>query len=121
MAVEKPADKATDKDVWATGKDTWTVDKDTWTVDEDTVRRVAKVARLKLTEEELQSFTNQLRSVLDAFRKMDEVDTKDVEPSFHPQQLANDWREDEAKQWHWQPLANTKHKEGKNFKGPKIV
>ncbi len=95
--------------------------KDYWNVDEKLVKRVAKVARLNLTEEELESFTRQLRSVLDAFRKIDEVDTEGVEPSFHPQPLSNDWREDEVKPWKWKPLDNTKHKEGKSFKGPKIV
>jgi aspartyl-tRNA(Asn)/glutamyl-tRNA(Gln) amidotransferase subunit C len=94
---------------------------DCWNVDEDLVRKVAKVARLELTDEELDDFTVQIRSVLNAFRKIDEVDTTDVEPSFHPQPLSNDWREDEVRRWQWKPLENTKHKEGKNFKGPKIV
>ena len=85
------------------------------------MKRVAKVARLELTEDELKKFTEQLKSVLEAFKRIDEVDTAKVEPSFHPQPLSNDWREDEVKPWKWKPLENTKHKEGKNFKGPKIV
>ena len=92
-----------------------------WDVNEELVKRVAKIARLELTGEEIQRFTAQLRSILDAFKKIDEVGTEGVKPSFHPQQLSNDWREDEAKPWHWQPLSNTKHKEGKHFKGPRIV
>jgi aspartyl-tRNA(Asn)/glutamyl-tRNA(Gln) amidotransferase subunit C len=95
--------------------------KSYWDVDEELVKRVAKVARIDLTENELNSFTVQIRSVLNAFRKIDEVDTSNVEPSFHPQPLSNDWREDEVEPWQWNPLENTKHKEGKNFKGPKIV
>lgn len=92
-----------------------------WSVNKDLVEHVAKIARLELTEEEIERFTIQLKAVLKAFKNIDEVDTSDVKPSFHPQPLANNWREDEVKLWKWQPLDNTKHKEGKYFKGPKIV
>jgi aspartyl-tRNA(Asn)/glutamyl-tRNA(Gln) amidotransferase subunit C len=92
-----------------------------WDVDEGIVKKVAKVARLELSEAEIKSFTVQLKGVLETFGKIDKVDTKGVEPSFHPQPLSNDWREDQAKPWKWEPLGNTKHKEGKYFKGPRIV
>ena len=92
-----------------------------WSVDESMVRRVATIARLNLTDDEAKKFTAQLKSILQAFRDLDEVDTANVRPSFHPQELKNDWREDEVRPWQWQPLANTKHKEGKHFKGPRIV
>jgi aspartyl-tRNA(Asn)/glutamyl-tRNA(Gln) amidotransferase subunit C len=90
-------------------------------VTKETIRHVAKIARLQLTEEEIEKFTVQLKDVLDSFRKIDEVNTKDVKPSFHPQEIKNVFREDKVKKWKWEPLENTKHKEGKYFKGPKIV
>jgi len=99
-------------------------EEDYWKVDSKTVEHVAKLARLELTDEEKKKFTKQLADVLDAFKKINEVDTKGVEPSFHPQELKNDWREDKVEKWKWQPfgpLDNTTHKEGKFFKGPKIV
>jgi len=95
--------------------------KEYWRIDKKLVERVAKVARVKLTEQELDKFSKQMESILQAFKEMDKVDTADVKPSFHPQELKNDWREDEVEPWKWIPLANTKHKEGKNFKGPRIV
>ncbi len=96
-------------------------EKDYWKIDRKLVKHVAQIARLELTEEELNKFTEQLKSILHAFKSIDAVDTANVEPSFHPQPLKNDWRDDKVKPWQWQPLANTKHKEGKYFKGPKIV
>ena len=90
-------------------------------VTKETIKHVAKIARLQLTEDEIERFTVQLKDVLDSFKKIDAVDTKDVKPSFHPQEIKNVFREDKVKKWKWDPLENTKHKEGKHFKGPKIV
>jgi aspartyl-tRNA(Asn)/glutamyl-tRNA(Gln) amidotransferase subunit C len=94
---------------------------DYWKIDKELMERVASNARLKLTDEEMEKFLKQLGDVLSAFKKIDEVDTKDVKPSFHPQEIKNVLREDVAVEWKWSPLENTKHKEGKHFKGPKIV
>jgi aspartyl-tRNA(Asn)/glutamyl-tRNA(Gln) amidotransferase subunit C len=93
---------------------------DQWTIDRGLVERIAKVARLELTEDEIEKFTKQLKVILEAFRELDVVDTEGVEPSFHPQELSNVLREDETTIWSWDPLENTEHKEGRHFKGPRI-
>jgi aspartyl-tRNA(Asn)/glutamyl-tRNA(Gln) amidotransferase subunit C len=93
---------------------------DQWTIDRELVERIARVARLELTEEEIEKFTGQLKVILESFRELDEVDTEGVEPSFHPQELSNVLREDETTFWSWNPLENTEHKEGSHFKGPRI-
>ncbi|MBI2547200.1 MAG: Asp-tRNA(Asn)/Glu-tRNA(Gln) amidotransferase subunit GatC [Candidatus Aenigmarchaeota archaeon] len=85
------------------------------------MERVSKNARLKLSEEETSKFTQQLKDVLGAFKSLDEVDTGNVKPSFHPQEISDVYREDKAEKFDWDPLSNTKHKEGKYFKGPRIV
>jgi len=90
-------------------------------ITEDTVKHVAKIARLDLTESEIKKFTQQLKDILEAFKKLDEVDTTNVKPSFHPQEIKNVLRNDEPKKWKWDSLANTKQKEGKYFKGPRAV
>ncbi len=90
-------------------------------IDEETVEYVAKLARLSLTKQEIEKFARQLEDVLKAFKKIDEVETKDMEPSFHPIEMKNVMREDEAKKWEWDPFGNAKNKEGKHFKGPRIV
>ncbi len=93
---------------------------DQWTIDRGLVERIAKVARLELTEDEIDKFTKQLKVILEAFRELDDVDTEGVEPSFHPQELSNVLREDEVTSWSWDPLENTEHREGRYFKGPRI-
>lgn len=94
---------------------------DYWKIDKELVKRVSDNARLKLTEEETEKFTKQMSDILGAFRSLDEVDTKDVKPSFHPQEISDVYREDKAEKFDWRPLANTKNKEKKYFKGPRIV
>jgi aspartyl-tRNA(Asn)/glutamyl-tRNA(Gln) amidotransferase subunit C len=89
--------------------------------DKELVEHVAKLARIKILEEEKAEFASQFNSILQFFSKIDEVNTENVEPAFQPINLKNVLREDEVKKFDWDPLANTKHKENKHFKGPKIV
>ncbi len=90
-------------------------------IDRELLEHIAEVSRLKLTDEELERFTEQLKVILGAFREIDEVDTEGVEPSFHPSELKDALREDEAKPWDWDPLGNSGHKERRQFKGPRIT
>ena len=92
-----------------------------WEIDRKLLEHLAEVSRLELTEEELERFTDQLRVILDAFREIDSVETDGVEPSFHPSELKNVWRDDVAEPWDWDPLGNARHKEGWYFKGPRIT
>lgn len=90
-------------------------------VDKKLVEHVAKLARIKISEEEKDEFTSQFDSILNFFSKIDEIDTENIEPAFQPINLKNVLREDEVKEFEWDPLANTKHKENKYFKGPRII
>ena len=90
-------------------------------IDRKLLERLAEVSRIDLTEEELERFTDQLKVILEAFREVDKVDTDGVEPSFHPLNMKNVLREDKEKSWEWDPRANSKHTEGKYFKGPRIA
>lgn len=58
------------------------------------VRNVARLARLKLTENELEMFTAQLGRILEYVHILDQLDTQDVEPMAHAVNLANVFRED---------------------------
>ena len=86
----------------------------------DLVERLAKAARLNLTEEETTKYTQQLSVILEAFNELDQVDTEGIEPSYHPIELEDALRDDEPKKWEWEPLANVVDKEGRNIRGPKI-
>jgi aspartyl-tRNA(Asn)/glutamyl-tRNA(Gln) amidotransferase subunit C len=62
----------------------------------DDVQKVARLARLKLREDELDRFTSQLGQVLEYVRLLDELDTRDVEPMAHAVEVTNVWRADEV-------------------------
>jgi aspartyl-tRNA(Asn)/glutamyl-tRNA(Gln) amidotransferase subunit C len=61
----------------------------------DEVLHVARLARLELTEAEIELFQEQLSEILDAVSKVSELDLKDVPPTAHPLDVANAWAEDE--------------------------
>jgi aspartyl-tRNA(Asn)/glutamyl-tRNA(Gln) amidotransferase subunit C len=58
------------------------------------VEHVARLARLQLTEDELQRYTEQLGSMLDHFRDIDALDLAEVEPMNQPLSLSNVLRDD---------------------------
>ena len=90
-------------------------------VSEDVIRKVAKIARLELTDEEVEEFTKQIDDILEAFKSLEKVDTKDVKPSFQPIEIKNVWRKDKVKDYEWDPLSNADNKEDNYFKGPRSV
>ncbi len=49
-------------------------------VDEKTVRRIARLARIKITDAEAQSLDKELTQILEWVEQLDEVDTSGVEP-----------------------------------------
>lgn len=49
-------------------------------VDEATVRRIARLARIKITDGEAQSLQKELSGILDWVKQLDEVDTTSIEP-----------------------------------------
>ena len=61
------------------------------------VLHVARLARLELTEEEVERFQEQLSAILEAVSKVSELDLADVPPTSHPLEIANAWAEDEPR------------------------
>ena len=49
-------------------------------VDEATVRRIARLARIKVSDEEAKGLEKELSGILDWVKQLDEVDTSAVEP-----------------------------------------
>jgi len=58
------------------------------------VEHVAKLARLELSEQEKETFTEQMNAILKYAEKLNELNTDDVEPTSHPMPLSNVLRED---------------------------
>jgi aspartyl-tRNA(Asn)/glutamyl-tRNA(Gln) amidotransferase subunit C len=61
------------------------------------VAHVAKLARLDVTEAELDLYTGQLADVLDHARDVASLDTAGVPPTAHPLPIRNVLREDEPR------------------------
>ncbi|HSL63317.1 MAG TPA: Asp-tRNA(Asn)/Glu-tRNA(Gln) amidotransferase subunit GatC [Gaiellaceae bacterium] len=61
------------------------------------VLHVARLARLDLTEEEVERLGGQLDAILEAVSKVAELDLADVPPTSHPLDVVNVWREDEPR------------------------
>ena len=62
----------------------------------DDVAHVARLARLELGPDELESFTSQLGDVLDHAADLDSLDLDGVKPTAHPLPLSNALRPDEV-------------------------
>ena len=66
-------------------------------ISRDEVRHVARLARLELSDDELEHFGGQLDAILEAVGKVAELDLDGVEPTAHPLELANVWAADEPR------------------------
>jgi aspartyl-tRNA(Asn)/glutamyl-tRNA(Gln) amidotransferase subunit C len=89
-------------------------------ISREQVLHVAELARLALTEEEVERFTEQLDAILEAVGKVSELDLADVEPTSHPLELVNVWREDEPRPSldAEEALVNAPDREGNAFRVP---
>lgn len=94
---------------------------DYWKISKELVERIALISKLELSDKEKEQYRGQLEDVLKAFKALDEVDTKDTEPAFHPRPVENSWREDKVSETPWEPLSEIKEKENGFYKGPRII
>jgi len=63
-------------------------------ISRDQVLHVARLARLDLSDDEVERLTAELGAILDAVSKVSELDLADVPPTSHPLALVNAWAED---------------------------
>ncbi len=92
------------------------------TIDETRVRHMARLARLALSETEVQLYAGQLGRILDYVQQLQAVDTRGVEPLAHPLPLTDVVRDD-------QPgptlgdlaLVNAPQREARFFKVPPVL
>lgn len=61
------------------------------------VQHIAKLARLGLTEKEVDKFRKELSEILDYMAKLKEIEVAKVKPTSHPLKVENMTRRDEAK------------------------
>jgi aspartyl-tRNA(Asn)/glutamyl-tRNA(Gln) amidotransferase subunit C len=89
-------------------------------ISRDEVLHVARLARLALTDEEVERLGAQLNAILEAVSKVAELDLEDVEPTAHPLELVNVWAEDEPRESLAvdEALANAPEREAGFFRVP---
>jgi aspartyl-tRNA(Asn)/glutamyl-tRNA(Gln) amidotransferase subunit C len=92
-------------------------------ISRDDVKHVAILARLNLSDPEIEILTRQLDSILAYVDKLNELDTSGVEPMSHVSDVSNAFRKDMSQESFPQALAveNAPEKEGGFFKVPRIM
>ncbi|WP_197320909.1 Asp-tRNA(Asn)/Glu-tRNA(Gln) amidotransferase subunit GatC [Saccharomonospora sp. NB11] len=92
-------------------------------ISRDEVAHLARLARMAVTEEELDVFAGQLDQILDSVAKVSEVASDDVPPMSHAVPLTNTFRDDEVRPGlsQEQALAGAPAAEDGRFRVPRIL
>jgi aspartyl-tRNA(Asn)/glutamyl-tRNA(Gln) amidotransferase subunit C len=67
-------------------------------IDRNQVLHVARLARLRLSEDEIPRMSSELSSVLDHIEKISELDLEGIVPTSHVIELENVFRADEPRE-----------------------
>lgn len=92
-------------------------------ISREEVQHVARLARLTLTDDELERMREQLDAILAYIDKLRELDVDGVEPTAHAVPLVNVMRDDEVTPSLPQDvaLANAPDRAGEFFRVPRII
>jgi len=89
------------------------------------IQHIADLARLELTDEELEKYGSQLSNVLTYIDELKEVDTADVIPTAQVTGLENIMRADEVSAWPEDEveaaLGQAPEREGRNIKVKRVI
>ncbi len=92
-------------------------------VDKKQVEYAAMLARIELSEEEKELYSEQLSTILAFFDRLKEVDTENVQPTSHVVDLVNAYRPDQSRPGPGVEavLANAPERAQRFFRVPKIL
>jgi len=87
------------------------------------IEKVARLARLELSEDEKETFENQMEQILTYMEQLNRIDTTGVEPTSHAIPVDNVFRDDEVKPSfpREEVLAIAPEEEDGHFKVPRII
>ena len=87
------------------------------------VEHIAKLARLKLSEQEIDRYQRDLSAILEYVDQLNELDTDNVEPTAHPLPIHTVLREDTIAPSYEtdKALQNAPHRGGSFFAVPKVL
>lgn len=91
----------------------------------DEIQHIAKLARLELSDEELEKYGGQLSAVLNYIDQLKEVDVSGVEPTARVTGLENVLRDDKIKNWDEREieaaLKDAPEREGRFIKVKRVI
>lgn len=92
-------------------------------VDADTVRRIGRLARIRITEDEVAAYEGELNAILGFVEQLDEVDVEGVEPMTSVTPMTLRCREDAVTDGGYADriIANAPISEDNFFMVPKVV
>jgi aspartyl-tRNA(Asn)/glutamyl-tRNA(Gln) amidotransferase subunit C len=87
------------------------------------VKKVAKLARLKISAEDEELYQSQLSAIFKYFEEVSNINTEGIEPLITPSEIEQVWREDKVERGlsSEQALQNAPEKLGHLFRVPPVV
>jgi aspartyl-tRNA(Asn)/glutamyl-tRNA(Gln) amidotransferase subunit C len=87
------------------------------------VSHVADLARLQMSQEEIEALARQLDDILTYVAKLNELDTEAIVPTTHAISIVNAFRDDEMKPSlvREKALANAPQQNGESFVVPRVI
>jgi len=87
------------------------------------VERIAELARLRFSAEELESFAEQFQRIVEFVQVLQQLELEGVEPLTHVVEVENALREDEPKESlpREEALRNAPRHDGVFFRVPKVI
>ena len=92
-------------------------------ISSEEVKKVAKLARLELNENEINNHAKQLEKILDYIKQLEKIDTENIPCTTRAIEVVNAFRKDEHENYEnsEQLLDLAPSREDKFFKVPKII
>ncbi len=79
----------------------------TMSISKDEVKKIAHLARISLSDDDVPYYTNHLSNILDFIEQMNAIDTKDITPMAHPLDMVARLRPDVVSETNQRQLFQT--------------
>ena len=93
------------------------------TIKRDDVIYISKLARLEMSDKEIDAFTGQIDDILEYMKKLNELDTDNVPPTSHVIDVKNVTRKDVVSEYtdRDEVLENAPDKSDSFYRVPKVI
>tara|TARA_B100001105_G_scaffold236084_1_gene211679 strand:+ start:37 stop:324 length:288 start_codon:yes stop_codon:yes gene_type:complete len=92
-------------------------------IDKKLVKKIATLSKMKIEENEVEKFSNELSKIINWVEKLNEVDTKNITPITNPSDIKIPFRKDKINDGKIEDkiLKNAPEKKAGYFVVPKVV